>query len=235
MSISTLLWNSVDDFSFLSSSSGYYIRIPGSVNGIDRKNFDDDNLHFGEDANCIFSGEIKFGYDVLNEELKSHPSSIPSHQPSVAPSTSPSLISVDIVELPFHESLNFNIYLSSSQTHTLLKNGPFEVLAKCSNDGFGSLTSIISGDETVGGNHIYGFVPTQFSFPLFYEEEVAEGMSISTLLWNSVDDFSFLSSSSGYYIRIPGSVNGIDRKNFDGDNVDCLFSGKIKFGYGAPV
>ena len=242
-STSSLLWNSVDDFSFLSSSSGHYIRIPGSVNGIDRRSFDDDNGHFGKDVDCIFSGEIKLGFTVKSEEKKLYASSVPSNRPSSAPSTIPSSISIDsVVDLPFHESYTFNTRLSSSQTHELLRNGPFEVFADCSIDGIGSITSLISCDENVGSTiHVYGYVPTQSSFPLFYDKEVAEGTSTSSLLWNSVDDFSFLSSSSGHYIRIPGSVNGIDRRSFDDDNghfgkdVDCIFSGEIQFGYGISI
>ena len=168
------------------------------------------------------------------------PSFLPSMIPSVFPSSSarPSIVPTAFVS-SFHSSENFDIRLGFDDSHIILCNGPFEIRAKCSMNSIVSLEVIIKNDARMAIS-VYGFVPTTSSIPTYFVNNLDPSEQISKLLWNSVDDKGIIYSSSGYYIRVQGSVIGMDSEDthnlsYFGGNVDCVVAGEILFGYNIPI
>jgi hypothetical protein len=168
------------------------------------------------------------------------PSFFPSRKPSVSPTSSkrPSIEPTSFVS-SFHSRENFDIRLGSDVSYTIISNGPFEVIAKCSTNAIVSLEAVITNDARTTIS-VYGFVPTTSSIPTYFAENVDPNHQTYKLLWNSVDDKGIINSSSGYYIRVQGSVIGIDSEDAHdlslfGSNIDCVVAGAIMYGYNIPI
>ena len=139
----------------------------------------------------------------------------------------------------FHSSENFDIRLGFGESYTIFSNGPFEVKAKCSRRSEVSLQVIINNDARTRIK-VFGFIPTINSIPTSFVENIQPGNQVSKLFWNSADDTSIVSTSSGYYVRVSGSVVGFDRNSQSpvllfGPNIDCVVTGEIWYGSNIPI